>query len=113
MGSNTLSQGQIADALALLVRRRADTSDAAEKAAINASIDVLNGYLQDLDRVELQQAATIVARAADELEKLLATATTAPFASYVADIQKVIGNLRGARAAKAKPLRRRKARPTP
>ena len=96
MAVNDSTRGQIADALALLTRRRRATSDRAEKNAINQAIDALNGQLQDLDQAELLQVAQIASAAAAELEKVVAAAKLGPFDSFASDLQGVIGRLRGA-----------------
>jgi hypothetical protein len=98
MAMNSSTRGQIVNALAILTRRRASTGDAAEKAAINEAIDALNGQLQDLDQAELLQVTQIAAAAAGELEKVVASARTGAFDTYVAEIQDVISGLKTARA---------------
>ena len=97
MALNTSTRGQIVNALAILTRRRASTTDAAERATINDAIDVLNGQLQDLDQAELLQVTQFAAAAAGELEKVVAAARTGAFDSFVADVQGVIGDLRATR----------------
>jgi lysozyme family protein len=95
MSANTQSQGELVTAIGVLVKRRGNTTDTAEKAVINEAIDKLNGQLQDLDQADLLQAAHLVASAADELEKVVGAARLGPFDTFLADIQGVLQRLQG------------------
>ena len=90
---NTASKSELVAAMNVLVRRRGNTSDEAEKAVINASLTKLSGWIQDIDQAVLLDAARIVADATDELELVVASARTGPFDNFLADIQAVIGRL--------------------
>src|SRR5262245_33063788 len=96
MSDNSASQVQLVAAIGVLVKRRGNTTDPAEKAAINAAIDELNGDLQDLDRAELLDAARIVSGASDALEKVVASAKLGPFDTFLSDIQGIIDRLQNA-----------------
>ncbi len=93
MSANTQSQGELVKAIGLLVKRRGNTADAAEKAAINAALAKLNGNLQDLDHADLLQAVQVMAKASDELDNVISAARLGPFDTYLADIQNAIGSL--------------------
>ena len=94
MALNIPARGQIVKALAILTRRRASTTDPAEEAAIEEAIAALNGQLQDLNQAELLQVTQIAAAAVAELEKVVASARTGAFDTYVAEVQDVIAELR-------------------
>jgi lysozyme family protein len=95
MSINTSSMGEIVAAIGLLIKRRGNTSDPAEKAAINDAIAELNGELQDLDQAGLLNAAKTIAAVTDTLEKVVGAARMGPFDSYLADITSLIGRLQG------------------
>jgi lysozyme family protein len=86
----TQSRGEIVSAINVLVTRRSNTTDTAEKEVINAAIAKLNGVLDDVDQVSLLKAVQIVSSATDELEKVVASARLGPFDTYLSDIQGVI-----------------------
>ncbi len=93
MSDNTLSQSELVAAIGVLVKRRGNCTDPAEKAAINEAIDKLNGNLQDLDQADLLNAAQAVTAASDALEKVVASAKLGPFDTYLASIQGVMNRL--------------------
>ena len=95
------SRGDLVAAMNLLSKRRASTTDAAEQATIDETIESLEGSLQDLDHAQMLEAVKIVARATDELEKMVASARMAPFDNYLAEIQNIIKRLHDSQAAPA------------
>ncbi len=96
---NTAARGEIVAAMNVLVTRRGNTADPAEKAVIKDALDTLSGILQDLNQASLLQAAQLVANATDELEKVVASARLGPFDTFLSDIQGVIQRLQGQQAA--------------
>jgi lysozyme family protein len=89
----TTSRGDLIAAMNVLVKRRRNTADAAEQATIDEALNRLAGWVQDLNQTGLLDAARIVAQASDELEKVVASARTAPFDNYLTDIHGVIDQL--------------------
>ena len=96
---NTSSKAEIVSAMNVLVTRRGNTTDAAEKAVINEVLKSLSESLQDLDHAALLEAAQIVANATDELEKVVAAARVGPFDSFLSDIQSSMQRLQHEQAA--------------
>lgn len=96
---DTAARGEIVAAMNVLVVRRANTADPAEKAAIQEALATLSDTLQDLNQASLLQAAQLVANATDELEKVVASARMGPFDSFLSDIQGVIQRLQAQQAA--------------
>jgi lysozyme family protein len=93
------SKGEIVAAINALITRRGNTTNAAEKAAINDAISKLNGALQDIEHAGLLQAVQIISSATDELEKVVASARRGPFDTFLEDIQGVMGRLQDQQAA--------------
>lgn len=93
MSDNNPSKGDIVAAIGVLMKRRATTTDPAEKDVISAAIDKLNGDLQALNQAKLLQAAQIVASATDELEKVVGAARLGPFDTFLSDIQDAMRRL--------------------
>ena len=91
----TESRGDLVAAMNVLVRRRASTADVEEQASIDAALARLAGFIQDLNQASLLEAAGVVARAGDELERVVASARLGPFDNFLADMQAVIGRLQG------------------
>lgn len=79
----------------VLVRRRANTADDAEKAAIDTAIAELDDAIDAIDQASLLQAAGIVATAADSLERVVASARMGPFDGFLTDIAQSIEALHG------------------
>lgn len=77
----------------LLAKRRGNTADANEQSVIDDAIAELNDAIEDLDNASLLQAAGLVARAADALERVIASARMGPFDSFLSDIQATLGRL--------------------
>jgi lysozyme family protein len=92
------SRGDIIAAKNALVTRRGNTGDAAEKQAINAAIENLNGLLQDIDHGNLLAAAQAVASASDELETIVASAKKGPFDGALGELRAAIGRLQSRQA---------------
>ncbi|MFP3646536.1 hypothetical protein [Paraburkholderia sp. SIMBA_054] len=93
MATTQFAQGALVDAIALLMKRRANTTDAAEKDQISVSIGTLDGLLQDMDQASLLDAANDVTSATVELEKVVGSARLGPFDTYLADIQNILQRL--------------------
>ena len=91
----TQTRSELIAAKNVLARRQASTADPAEKAAIVEALGQLNDAIEDIDQASLLQAAGIVARATDALERVVASARMGPFDSFLGDIQQVIGRLQG------------------
>ena len=89
----TQSRGDLIAAMNVLVKRRANTSDALERDTIDEALDRLAGWVQDLNQAELLDAARIVALASDELEKVVASARRGPFDNFLTDLHGVIDRL--------------------
>jgi lysozyme family protein len=77
----------------VLIRRRASTVDAAEKASLTDAIGELNDAIEAVDAGALLQAAGVVARATDVLEGVIASARMGPFDSFLGDVQKSMSDL--------------------
>jgi lysozyme family protein len=93
MTKNDALRVELFAAISVLIKRRANTTDASEKGLINDAIDDLNAKIQELDQANLLDAANIVASASDELEKVVASAKVGPFDTYLADIQDILTRL--------------------
>ncbi len=89
----TSTRSELIAARNVLARRRANTADAAEQAAIDEALAQLNDAIEDIDLASLLQAAGIVARATDALERVVASARMGPFDTFLGDIQQAIGRL--------------------
>lgn len=84
---------ELVQAKNVLLRRRDTTVDAAERAIIDAALSELNDSIEAIDMVSLLEAAGLVARATDALERVVASARMAPFDSFLADIQGAMDGL--------------------
>jgi lysozyme family protein len=80
-------RAEINAAIETLARRHASTADAAEKPAILATIEDLNGELALLNQAALLQAASSIASATAALERAVAAARLGPFDGYLAAIE--------------------------
>lgn len=87
------TRSDLIDAKNVLIRRRANTVDAAEMASLTDAIGELNDAIEQIDSDALLQAAGVVARATDVLEGVVASARMGPFDSFLGDIQKSMSNL--------------------
>ena len=94
----TQSQGDISAAIGLLMKRRGNTTDPEEVTALNAAIQELNDDLLELDAAQLDAAAATVSAAADALERVVASAKTGPFDSFLSEIGGAIQDLRAQQA---------------
>ena len=95
---NPAARGEIVAAMNVLVTRRGNTVDAAEKAVIKDALETLSGIVQDLNQASLLQAAQLVANATDGLETVVASARLGPFDSFLSDIQGLIQRLQSQQA---------------
>lgn len=77
------ARSEILSGMSILMRRRADTSDAAEKSVITNSLGELNTELDRLEQAELLQAAMSVANAADAVERAIGAARLQPFGDFL------------------------------
>ena len=77
----------------VLAQRRGNTADEAEKAVIDSALDELNDAIEAIDQVALLQKAGLVARAADALERVVASARMGPFDNFLTDIQAALKGL--------------------
>lgn len=93
MASIQLAQAALVDALALLMKRRINTTDSAEKDKISDAIDELNGMLEDLNQASLLQAASDVAQATQELQGVIGSVRLGPFDNFLADMQTILQRL--------------------
>ncbi|MFO1068439.1 MAG: hypothetical protein U1E14_07945 [Geminicoccaceae bacterium] len=87
------ARAQLLASMNVLMRRRADTPDPAEKSAITRSLKALDTELKRLDQAELLDAAVSIAAASDALEKAVGAAKLRPFDTYLADAQEAIKRL--------------------
>jgi lysozyme family protein len=93
MANIQVAQAAMVDALALLMKRRINTTDNAEKDKISDAIDELNGMLEDLNQASLLQAASDVAQATQELQGVVSSVRLGPFDTYLADLQTILQRL--------------------
>jgi lysozyme family protein len=96
MPENTTAQDAINAAISVLVRRRANTADPAEKQAIDDAVTKLNGRLHDLRQASLLQVAAALAAASGDLEQVIGTARLGPFDTYLSDVQAAAQRLQAA-----------------
>lgn len=99
MTLNDQARAELVAALNTLTRRRANTTDPEEKAAINAAIRTINAQIQELNQADLLGAALQVAAAADALEEVVAKCRVGPFDGYLAAIESAIGRLQAVQGA--------------
>jgi lysozyme family protein len=89
----TDAQGELIAIINILTKRRGNTTDAAERAAIDTTIADLNDDLEELDQASLLDAAKVVANAADELQAVSQTAMVQPTDLFFHDIQDALHRL--------------------
>jgi lysozyme family protein len=77
------ARSEILSAMSVLMRRRADTSDATEKSVITSSLSELNTELDRLEQAELLRAAIAVANASDAVERAIGAARLQPFGDFL------------------------------
>jgi lysozyme family protein len=87
------SRADVIAAMNVLARRRANTADTNEQVVIDEALDTLAGGVQDLGQAALIDSVRIVARAADELEKVVASVRMAPFDHYLVDLNSMMEQL--------------------
>lgn len=80
------TRSELLKTMSVLMKRRADTPDAAEKHAITRALQTLNTQLDVLEQAELLEAAAAVARAADAVEEAIGSARLRPFDHFLRDI---------------------------
>jgi lysozyme family protein len=93
MGFIDQAVSELVAAINVLVRRRANTTDPAEKQVITDAMKVLNRQITFLAQAGLLQAAQTVAAATDELEKVVKAAKTGPFDGFLGEIEGTIRRL--------------------
>jgi lysozyme family protein len=77
------ARSQLLIAMSVLMQRRADTQDPAEKAVITASLKEMKVELDRLEQAELLDAAASVADASDALERAIGAAKLRPFDNFL------------------------------
>jgi lysozyme family protein len=77
----------ILQTMSVLLRRRADTADPAEKTAVTSALNKLNTELDRLEQAELLDAAAAIANAADVLEEAIGAAKLRPFDNFLSEAQ--------------------------
>ena len=80
------ARSEILKAMSVLMRRRADTPDPAEKQTITHTLEELNTELDVLEQAELLEAAAAVARASDAVEEAIGAAKLRPFDDFLRNI---------------------------
>ena len=76
-----------------MIRRRQQTNDTSERAAIDAAITTLNDTFDLLDQEVLLEAAAAVVEATAALERVVASARLGPFDDYVAALEGVLDHI--------------------
>ena len=89
------ARNELIQARNVLVRRRANTADAAELATIDAALAELDDSIDAIEQASLLRAAGMVADAADALERVVASARMGPFDNFLVDIHAAITALQG------------------
>lgn len=84
------AKGRITDARNVLIRRRRQTNDAAERDTIDEAIGSLNDTLGLLQGAALLGAAALVVQATDHFEKVVRSASLAPFDAYLHELESAI-----------------------
>jgi len=87
------ARSDLVAAINVLTRRWSATTDENEKKVIDEAIDDLNDKISFLAQAQLLQAAQAIAAATDELEKVVASARTGPFDSFLSEIEGSIKRL--------------------
>src|SRR5512144_1734968 len=95
MSTQTQTRGELIQAKNTLLRRRANTADAAEQKAIDAALAELNDAIDAITQASLLEAAGLVAQATDALERVVAAARLGPFDNFLGDIGQSIARLQG------------------
>ncbi len=85
-------RNQLAAAHKVLSRRSANTSDAAERKAIDAALVVISSCTDKLAGANQLDKAVLAARASDALERAVAAARKGPFDNYLQDAQNLIAS---------------------
>lgn len=92
------ARSEILSAMSVLMRRRAETPDPAEKAVITTSLQDLNTELDRLEQAELLDAAASVASASDAVERAIGAVKLRPFDDFlkaIGDSLKRLGQIGG------------------
>jgi lysozyme family protein len=84
---------QLMSTINILLQRRSDTPDAAEKATINRTIKSLNLEVNKIDQADLLAAAASIAAAADAVEAAIKSAKVRPFDDYLKNIGEALAKL--------------------
>lgn len=77
------ARSELLKAMSVLMQRRADTPDAAEKAVITNALKQMNVELNRLEQAELLDAAAAIANASDALEQAIGAARLRPFDNFL------------------------------
>jgi lysozyme family protein len=91
--TNDSARSQLLATMSILMQRKADTPDEAEKKAITRTMKALNREIDRLDQADLLSAAITIANAADAVERAVAAARTRPFDNYLVAIDGAIDRL--------------------
>jgi lysozyme family protein len=87
------ARSQLLAAMSVLMQRRADTPDPAEKTAITRALTEMNTELDRLEHAELLEAAVAIASAADALERAIGAAKLRPFDTYLRAVEDALQRL--------------------
>lgn len=89
------ARNELIQARNVLMRRRANTADAAELATIDAALVEIDDAIDAIEQASLLRAAGLVVDAADALERVVASARMGPFDNFLVDIHASITALQG------------------
>jgi lysozyme family protein len=93
MSFNNEARARLTEAVNVLIDRRGKTTDAGERASIDAAITELNDTRAILNQAALLQAADAVLEATVALERVISSARLGPFDDYVRALEGVINRV--------------------
>ena len=93
MNFNNEARARLTEAVNVLIDRRSKTSDASERANIDAAIAELNDTRAILNQAALLDAANAVLEATVALERVISSARLGPFEDFVRALEGVINRL--------------------
>jgi lysozyme family protein len=93
MSFGDVARGRITEARNVLIQRRGQTQDAAEKAAIDQAIADLNDARGLINQVGLLEAAAMVVEATGQLEKVMTSASLDPMGAYAKEMGELFERL--------------------
>jgi hypothetical protein len=93
MRKNQKARAALVAASNALMERRANTTDPAEKSAIDDAIDLINVKIGFMNQAGLLQAAQAVKEAAAALQKVVDSAQMGPFDNVLDDVKGAINRL--------------------